>query len=76
MPTHSILSTGPLLADPGTEGGSDTQTGGGTKADGTRTEPIMPADDVVRIGEEGPGTQTGGTVKAGRDEEIQPETEG
>ena len=37
MPTHSILSTGPLLADPEP---IDDQTGGGTKTG--RDEPIQP----------------------------------
>ena len=77
MPTHSILSTGPFLADPGTEEGQDTQTGGGTKTPGARKHStIVPEEDVMRIGEEDPDQpQTGGTVKTGRKEEIQPETE-
>ena len=70
MPTHSILSTGPLLADP--EPIDDNQTNPGPKVG--RDDLIRPEEDVVRIGEEGPGTQTGGTVKTGRTEPIQPET--
>ena len=71
MPTHSILSTGPLLADP--DPIDDTQTSTPPKVG--RDELIRPEEDVVRIGEEGPGAQTGGTPKAGRTEPIQPETE-